>query len=108
MSNVTFSNSADMIQNLPVDKTAATQDELKLAHAIFQEKSTMFKKIVSAFSDILIIGFLFLIFQIPYGDVAIKRFIPIANSSWIMLALVKSGFFMLFYFILKNIYLVRK
>jgi hypothetical protein len=105
--NVTFDNPSDNIDSLPTDQLMPTHDEIQLVDTLFQKQHTFVQRILLHTQDVLLIGFLFIIFSLPQVDIILRRFIPSTESPYILL-FVKALLFMFVYFILKNLYLVRK
>lgn len=98
----------DIITDLPDDQTTPSYNELKLVDTLFTKKKSVFDRILESTKDLLIMGIFFVIFSLPQIDEIIKKIIPITNKSFYILVGIKSVFFMLSYFIIKNLYLVRK
>ncbi len=99
---------ADSIDTLPVDQNIPSQTEVKLVDTLFKEQYTAVQKLLEGTKDVLIIGLLFVGFSLPQMDDVIQRVIPSTSSSPYILLVVKGIIFMLVYFIIKNLYLVRK
>lgn len=97
----------DIIENLPVDNSVLSHNEIRIVDQLFQRKKGLFDKILSNFKDILIIGTIFIFFSIHFIDDLIKKFIPSSNNSQYILIGVKTFLFMISYFIVKNLYLVQ-
>lgn len=99
---------ADAIIQLPTDQNPPSHNEVQIVDTLFQEKQTAVEKFLTGSKDVLLIGIIFLIFSMPQVDDMIKKFIPISATSLYILLLIKTLMFMLIYFVLKNMYLVRK
>jgi hypothetical protein len=100
--------SGDIIDNLPTDQSAPSHNEIQLVDTLFQKQKTMLELIMTESKDVIVVGFLFLLFLLPQSDEIIKKFIHSANNSEYILMISKVLIFMLAYFILKNMYLVRR
>lgn len=98
---------SDNIDSLPTDKNKPSEGEIQLVNTLFKEQSTV-QKILEGTKDILIIGLLFVGFSLPQMDDVVKKIIPSTQSSPYILLLTKAIIFMLVFFIVKNLYLVRK
>lgn len=108
---ITFGNnniSGDIIDNLPTDQTIPSHNELQLVDTLFQKQKTMLEIIMTESKDVIIVGFLFLLFLLPQTDEIIKKVVYSANNSEYILMISKVLLFMLAYFLLKNMYLVRR
>jgi hypothetical protein len=99
---------ADYIDTLPVDESTLTQTEMQMLNGIFKEQQTAVQKILSQTQDITLAGLLFLAFSTPQAEDVIKRFFPSTTTSPYILLAVKTMAFMIVYFAIKNMYLVRK
>lgn len=103
-----YTGSSDIISQLPTDSDQLTHNETLIVDQLFKRKKGTFDKILSNTKDVLIIGALFILFSIPSVETLIKNFIPVSNSSQYILLGTKAVLFMIVYFFIKNIYLVRK
>lgn len=99
---------SDNINELPVDQTIPTNTEIHILDTLFKQKMTAMQKFLNGTKDILVMGFLFVLFSLPQIDELIQKFIPITSTSLYILIFIKALFFMGLYFVLKNIYLVKK
>ena len=98
----------DIIEQLPVDTSVPSHNEIRITDQLFQQKKSIFDKILHNTKDILIIGGLFIVFSLPFVDNLITKFITVAGSSPYILIGVKTLLFVFSYFIIKNLYLARK
>lgn len=98
----------DIIEQLPVDTSVPSHNEIRITDQLFQQKKSIFDKILHNTKDILILGGLFIIFSLPFVDNLITKFITVAGSSPYILIGVKTLLFVFSYFIIKNLYLARK
>lgn len=99
--------SGDSIDTLPVDKNTPSATELQLINTVFREQPMM-QKLLDGTKDILVLGLLFIGFSLPQVDEAIQKVVPSTRSSPYILLMVKAMLFMFIFFIIKNMYLVRK
>jgi len=97
----------DFIDVLPTDTTPLTVDEDKIFTNLFKNQGK-FEKFLNETKDVLLLGGLYVLFSLPYFDEYIFKFFPSAQNSVYILLFVKALFLMLTYFVLKNMYLVRK
>ena len=97
----------DLIANIPDDNSIPSHNELQLIDKLFHKHKTILDTILLETKDILFIGILFILFSIQPVENLIKKFIHSSNTSIYILLGVKSILFMLTYFFIKNIYLVR-
>ena len=98
---------ADPIDSLPTDNNAPTQTEAFVTDTLFKQQQTV-NKFLDRVKDVLIVGFIFILFSLKQVDELICKVVPACEKSPYILLGIKTLFFMLAYFIVKNIYLVRK
>lgn len=106
--NLTFDNNSDNINTLPTDQNNPTHAELQIVDQLFKQKHGTVQKILSGTKDVVIIGLVFLLFSLPQFDSLLKSFIPATEKSSYILITVKAVLFAFVYFLVKNVYLVRK
>lgn len=104
---VTFDNNSDSIDTLPTDQNMPSHSEIQIVDTIFKQNGTV-QKFLSGTKDVLVLGFIFLIFCLPQFDDLVKRLVPSTEKSPYIFMGFKTLIFMFVYFIVKNIYLVRK
>lgn len=97
---------ADSIDSLQTDKNAITQSENQLLNSLFVRKS-MFETILGAAKEVVLAGILFVVFSLPQVDDLVKKYVPSTNNSVYLLTFAKAALFMIAFFVLKNMYLVR-
>jgi hypothetical protein len=108
MSNVVFDVPADSIDALPTDLTTPSHSEIQIMDTLFKQKQGTVQKLLSGTQDVILVGFLFILFSLPHVDTVIMKMVPATATSPYILVFVKALSFMCLYFILKNIHLVRK
>ena len=99
---------SDRLDILPTDQNNPTHSELQIVDTLFKQKHKTIRKMLEGTQDILIAGILFFILSLPQIDQLIKNLIPTTANSDIILLGAKSLVFMILFFILRNLYLVRK
>jgi hypothetical protein len=97
----------DIIEQLPSDHSPPSHDEIRILDSLFKEQQGIVNKLLSEFKNIIIMGILFVIFSLPTLDDLIIKFINIASTSKYILVSIKALLFMVSYFVLQNLYLVR-
>lgn len=105
---VTFDNNSDNIDALPTDQNNPTHAEIQIIDQLFKQKHNTIQKILGGTKDVLIIAFIFLLFSLPQFDEFLKRIIPTTEKSLYIFIAVKTVLFAFMYFLVKNLYLVRK
>jgi hypothetical protein len=98
----------DYIDKLPLDNIMPSHEEIKLVDTLFKEQQTTFNKIFINLKDVLILGLLFVAFSVPQLDSVVMKILPCTEKSPYLLIGAKALLFMLVYFVIKNVYLVRK
>lgn len=98
----------DVIEQLPVDMSVPSHNEIRIVDQLFQQKKGIFDRILGQTKDIVILGGLFIVFSLPFIDNLIKKFVTAAGTSPYILIGIKALLFVFSYFIIKNLYLARK
>jgi hypothetical protein len=107
--NMNNLSNADLIKNLPTDKVLPSQDEIQMMDILFKNTSSYgINNLLKELKDVLVLGILFILFSIPQIDTLLNKFIPITTTSPYMLILIKAGIIMVFYWIIKHFYLMKK
>lgn len=106
--NVTKLTDSDEIYKLPTVKTPPTENELHLVNTLFKEHRNTMSTIFDEAKESILIGSLFVLFNLKQIDNILQRFIPITITSPYILVLIKSLFIMLIYWVIKYFYLSRK
>ena len=101
-------NTGDYIDQLPSDVSVPSHNEIKIIDQLFQQKKSMLDRILHQTKDIIILAGLFILFSLPFVDNLIKQVVTVTTKSQYILIGVKSLIFVIIYFIIKNLYLVRK
>jgi hypothetical protein len=99
---------SDILKNLPTDETPPNNSEIQIVEQFFTSEKNSLEKIFSGIKDVLIVCLIFIIFCLPQFNSIVYKIFPSAEKSEYMLILIKTGLFGLSYFIIKNMYLVRK
>jgi len=97
----------DIIQNLPIDQTIPSTNEIKIVDTLFKEKKKFIDKFLSNTKDLLILCILFILFSLTQIDTVLQKFIPITRTSQYILVVIKSLMFVSVYFLINNLYLAR-
>lgn len=98
----------DIIENLPTDSSIPSHSEIKIVDTLFKEHQSTFRKVLNHSKDLLLVALLFVIFSLPVLDALIGKVWPLAGNSTYVMVGFKTLFFVLFYFILMNINLIKK
>lgn len=101
-------NNSDYINNLPVDKSPPTQDEINIINSLFKKNNSQIKSLFLEFKDSILVGFIVLLFSFEIINSTIRKFIPITNSSDFFLNIVKALIVAFVYWMIKHYYLSKK
>jgi len=99
---------SDNIDTLPTDQNMPSHNEIQIVERLFKQKHTTVQKILGGTKDVLVVGVLFVLFSLPQFDELVKRFFPSVEKSQYIFIFVKAVLFAVVYFVVKNLYLVRK
>jgi len=104
-----FSNKqmGDIIEDLPLERDPPNHEEMQLIETFFKEKKSTMNKLLDGTKDSLLLFVFYILFSLPFLDETIKKFFP-STQSFYMLIMIKGFIFVLAYFTIKNLYLVRK
>jgi len=98
----------DVIETLPVDQNPPSHNEMQILDTLFRKSNGTMQKLFDGTKDVMLVGLLFILLSIPQIDDVIRQFVPSTANSPYILILVKAICFMLLYFVIRNMYLVRK
>ena len=103
-------NRYDILQNLPTDKTEIDENEMEVVNLLFEneEDKNSLGRIMNEAYEPLILGSLFMIFNLSYMNNILVTVIPCINGSEIFTLVLKTVLFMLLFWFLKNIRLLNK
>lgn len=96
----------DTIKSLPVDEEPV--ENMYLADSIFKQDPSMVSKLASEFKEFSLIAVLFVLFSSEQFDNLIRKNIPIADKSPIILIGIKCSVVIFLFYVIKNLQLVRK
>lgn len=97
----------DRIDSLPTDQNAPSHDEVKIVDTLFKEKHSTVHKMLTGAKEFVFLFILFVVFSLPQVNIILQKFVPMTESPYI-LAAIKGVVFVIVYFLIKNLYLVRK
>lgn len=99
---------SDIIDNLPVDESIPSQNELQILDTLFKKQLSIFERLLHECKDILLAGFLFIIFSTPQSDTVLLKIVPQVQNSYYIRIIAKCVCFMFVYFVIKNLHLARR
>lgn len=98
----------DIIEQLPSDQTIPSHNEIRIVDTLFKEQKSIIDTILMNTKDLIVLGILFIIFSLPQVDALIEQFFNSTSTSPYILIGVKTLLFIISYFILQNLHLVKK
>lgn len=98
----------DLVNELQSDDQPLNQTEEQFMNTFFKEKPTMLKRVLAETKDVVLVGALFVLVNIPGVESLIVKFFPLAGGSTYVMLCLKAILLMILYFIFKNFYLSRK
>jgi hypothetical protein len=98
----------DLINQLPVDDTTLSHNEIRIVDQLFHQKKGIFDNILSKTKDFVILGLLYVVFSLPFVDELIKKCVTMTGTSTYILIAIKALLFVFSYFIINNLYLAKK
>ena len=109
LSNNNTLNDGDLIETLPVDKDFLHSDrQIQIANTLFRENEKMVNVLAKELKESLIICLLFILFCLPQVDTFIRKIVPKANDSYVILMGIKCIGVILAFYIIKNFNLTKK
>jgi hypothetical protein len=98
----------DSIDQLPVDKSHPSHDEIQLVNTLFENNKNDINSIINELRGTVVIALLFIIMSVPYTDTILQKYIPYTKTSSYALVITKSIIFGALYWILTYFYLSRQ
>jgi len=100
-------SSGDNIGALPTDETVPSHNEIQMVETLFKQKHTTMQKLLSGTKEFVLLLILFIVFSVPQLDGLLSKIVSFGESPYMLIA-IKGVLFVITYFIIKNLYLVRK
>jgi uncharacterized membrane protein YozB (DUF420 family) len=97
----------DLIQNLPLEKTEYSENQMKIANIVFKENKSALSVLGCELKEGVILSILFIIFSSPQLDAFIIKTIPNSNNMFVMYS-IKCILIIILFYIFKNFHLSRK
>lgn len=98
----------DYIKNLPTDATVATVNEMNVINSLFQQQKKTLKTVFIGIKDIIIAGVIFFVMTLPFVNGLLGGCINFVNTSPLVMSIIKTVIFMVLFFFVQNIMLVKK
>lgn len=100
-------SSGDAIESLPTDQTVPSHNEIQMVETLFKQKHTTVQKLLAGAKESVILLILYVIFALPFVDNMLGKFVDISQTPYLLIG-VKAVLFVVAYFLITNMYLVRK
>ena len=97
----------DSIKSLPTNTDIINDLDLQIVNNIFGNNKNIKENVLNEAKDLIIISILFIILSLPQTDKILQKYLPITNN-YIYNILLKTILFVLFYWLIKNFYFLRK
>lgn len=97
----------DALDQLPVDKSMPSHDEINMVNMLFKKEKSTMAKIFDEIKSVLFVAALFIIFSLPIIDTTLHNLIPITQTSWMILISIKAVAVMIIYYLISNIGIIR-
>lgn len=101
-------HTGDALNQLPVDDTHPSHDEIMMVNELFKKEKNTITKILDEVKSVILVAVLFIVFSLPVIDTTLHRFIPMTQNSWIILTLIKAVAFMIIFYLISNISFFHK
>lgn len=98
----------ELIDSLPTDDNPISQDEKYIVDTFFKEQTSNLKKLLDGMKDLIVLMILYCVVSLPQTDEYLERFFPSTRESIYMKIGIRAFILSCVYFLIKNLYLVRK
>lgn len=99
--------SADHIDQLPTDNSVPNRTEIRLLNTFFKEKANTINKVFTELKGAVLAGLLFAILSLPLTDRLVKSVVKSTEENLYFLILTKTLIFVVLYYVIKNLWVVR-
>lgn len=101
-------HTGDAIDNLPVDESQPSHDEIRMVNELFKKERSTLTKLLDEVKSVILVAVLFVIFSLPIVDTTLHKFVPITQNSWIILTVIKAIAVMVIFYFISNISFFHK
>ena len=98
----------DSIQDLPIDDSKPSHEEVHIVDNMFEEQKGKFFYIFTELKESIIVAALFILFSLPPIDKLFQTIIPITGKSNYILIILKALIIGILFWIIKYFFLSRK
>ena len=99
---------ADPLRNLPTDQNPLNHYETQVINTLFKEENKFdIQNIAYELKESIVGGVVFMLLSLPYVDDIVKKFVPSAHNSILILIFVKGIIFIALYWVFINYALSR-
>lgn len=103
-----YQQNADIIGELPIDQSVPSHNEINMVNTLFKQNKSIIYNILDEIKSSILIGILFIIFSLPQIDEFIKKIIPAYAGSMYILLIVKAVILVIIFYLINNLYLMKK
>ena len=96
----------DYIEQLPTDESEPNIDELYIVNTMFSNNDDT-AKVFDIFRETIVVGFLFILLNMPFINSIIKNTLKFTNNSFTMFVFIKALICMVLFFVINNFALCR-
>ena len=97
----------DNIEDLPTDEKSPEVNEMYLVNSLFSNNNNS-AELFKGFKDTIIVGFLFILLNMPFINNIIKGIFKFTKNSHIIFILIKTIILMTLYFVIINFALSKE
>jgi len=98
----------DSIKSLPTNTDIINDLDLQIVNNLFGTSNKSIKEnVLHEAKDLIIISILFIILSLPQTDKILQKYLPITNN-YVYNIILKTIIFVIFYWVIKHFYLIRK
>ena len=98
----------DSIKSLPTNTDIINDLDLQIVNNLFGTSNKSIKEnVLHEAKDLIIISILFIILSLPQTDKILQKYLPITNN-YVYNIILKTINFVIFYWVIKHFYLIRK
>jgi len=102
-----FEGGGDAISSLPTDNGQPTNSELQAVNSIFKNSKKGMSSMYADLKEVLLVGFLFVIFSLPVTESLVTKCVPYAGESEYAMIGIKVCAVMALFWVVTHFYLAK-
>lgn len=99
---------ADPIEQLPLDKSNPSHNEIQLLDMVFKQEQSTISKVASEMKIYIVLVVLYVLLALPQFDEYLSKLLPSISESFYMITVIKGFLLMITFYFISNLYTVRK